>query len=64
MHDIDLDGAEWNIFCDCVDNLRMGVKPDKFKKGGHITVHRTKNRRSTKNKWRGQCLGMEVKMSL
>ena len=41
MHEIELDGVEQNICCDCVDKLRMGDKPDKLKKVGHSTVYRT-----------------------
>ena len=41
MHDIDLDGAELNICRKCVDELWMGVKPDKLKKVQHSTVYRT-----------------------
>ena len=41
MHGIDLDGAEQNIFRNCVDELRMGGKPDKLKNVGHSTVYRT-----------------------
>ena len=29
MHEIDIEGAKQKIFCDCVDKLRMGGKPDK-----------------------------------
>ena len=41
VHDIDLDGAELNIFFNCVDELWMGGKPDKLKKVQHSTVYRT-----------------------
>ena len=41
MHEIDLDRVERKIFRDFVDELRMGVKPDKLKKTGHSTVYRT-----------------------
>ena len=36
MHEINIEGAEQNIFCDCVGKLRMGDKPNKSKKVGHI----------------------------
>ena len=32
MHEIGLDGAELDIFCNCVDELWMGSKPEKLKK--------------------------------
>ena len=38
MHEIDLYGAEQNIFCDCVDELWMGGKAEKLKKVVHSTV--------------------------
>ena len=41
MHEIDLDGAEFNICCNRVDKLWMGGKPDKLKKVQHSTVYRT-----------------------
>ena len=41
MHEIDLDGAERNIFCNCVDDLWMGGKPEKLNKVRHSTVYRT-----------------------
>ena len=40
MHEIELDGAERNICCNCVDELQMGGKPDKLKKVEHSTVCR------------------------
>ena len=40
MHEIDLDGAERDIFRNCVDKLLMGGKPDKLNKVGHRTVYR------------------------
>ena len=41
MHEIELDGLEQNIFCNCVDGLWMGGKPDKSKEVEHSTVYRT-----------------------
>ena len=41
MYEIDIDGAERKICCDCVDKLWMGGKPKKLKKVQHITVYRT-----------------------
>ena len=41
MHAIDIDGAEQNIFHNCVDELWMGGKPNKLKKVQHSTVYRT-----------------------
>ena len=41
MHDIKLDGAERKICRECVDNLRMGGKPEKLKMVQHSTVFRT-----------------------
>ena len=38
MHEIDLDGAELRICCECVDKLCMGGKPDKLNKVQHSTV--------------------------
>ena len=38
MHDINLDRAEQNIFCNCVDELLMGGKAEKLKKVVHSTV--------------------------
>ena len=35
MHEIDLDGAERKIFCNCDDKLWMGDKPEKLKKVQH-----------------------------
>ena len=40
IHEINIDGAERNIFCDCVDELRIGGKPEKLKKLVHNTVYR------------------------
>ena len=31
MHDINIGGAERNIFLNCIDELWMGGKPEKFK---------------------------------
>ena len=41
MHEIDIDGAERKICHDCVDDLRIGGKPEKLKKMVHITVYMT-----------------------
>ena len=41
MHEINLDGAERKICCECVDNLWMGGKPKKLKMVQHSTVYRT-----------------------
>ena len=38
---IDFDGAERNIFCDCVDELRGQGKSETLKKVGDSTVYRT-----------------------
>ena len=38
MNEINLDGAEQNIFRNFVDDLWMGGKPEKLKKAGHSTV--------------------------
>ena len=40
MHDIDIDGAERNIFRDCVDGIRMGGKPEKLNKVEHRNLSR------------------------
>ena len=40
MHEIDIDRSERKICSDCVDELQMGVKPDKLKKVVHSTVYR------------------------
>ena len=39
MHEIDIDGAERNICCDCVDGLRMGGKTQKLNKVEHSNVY-------------------------
>ena len=41
MHEIGLDRAERKNYRDCVDELRMGGKPDKLNNVGHSTVYRT-----------------------
>ena len=41
MHEIKLDGAERKICRECVDDLRMGGKPEKLKMVQHSTVYRT-----------------------
>ena len=41
MHEIELDGAERKICCECVDDLRMGGKPEKSNMVQHRTVYRT-----------------------
>ena len=41
MHDIDLDGAEWKIYHNFVDELWMGGKPEKLRKLQHSTMYRT-----------------------
>ena len=41
MYEIDIDGAERKICCDCVDKLQMGDKPEKLKNLGHSTVYST-----------------------
>ena len=38
MHEVDIDGAERNICCDCADKLLMGGKSEKLKKVVHITM--------------------------
>ena len=57
MHVIDLDGAEQNIFRNCVDELRMGGKPDKLKKVGHSTVYRTYESEEDEEEAEGTVLG-------
>ena len=41
MHKIDIDVAERNIFCNCVDKIWMGGNPEKSKKARHSNVYRT-----------------------
>ena len=41
MHEIKLDRAEQKIWRKCIDDLRMGGKPEKSKIVQHITVYRT-----------------------
>ena len=41
MHEIELDKAERKICCKCIDDLRMGGKPEKSKMAQHTTVYRT-----------------------
>ena len=38
LNDIDYDGAEWNIFRNCVDKLQGRGKSEKLKKAGDSTV--------------------------
>ena len=57
MHEIDLGGEEWNICGDCVDNLRMGGKPDKLKKLGDSTLYRTDKSEEDKEEVEGTVLG-------
>ena len=40
-HEIDIDGVDRKFCCNCVDELWMGVKPDKLNKVQHRTVYRT-----------------------
>ena len=40
MHEIDLDGVEQKIFCDCVDDIRMGGNTEKLNKVQHSTMYR------------------------
>ena len=40
MHAIDIEGAEWKICHNCVDEIWMGGKPKKLKKVQHITLYR------------------------
>ena len=41
LHEINIDGVERKICCNCVDGILMGGKSDKLKNVGHITVYRT-----------------------
>ena len=41
MHEIELDGTERNICCECVDKLWMGGKPEKLNMVQYSTVYRT-----------------------
>ena len=41
MHEIDIDGLERKICRECIDDLRMGGKPEKLKMVQHSTVYRT-----------------------
>ena len=41
MHEIDLNGVERKICRECVDNFRMGGKPEKPKMVQHSTMYRT-----------------------
>ena len=41
MHEIYIYGAQRKILCDCVEELRMGGKPEKMKNAVHRTVYRT-----------------------
>ena len=41
MHEIELDGAEQKICRECIDDLRMGGKPEKSKMVQHSTVYRS-----------------------
>ena len=40
IHEIKLDRAKRKIFRECIDNLRMGGKPEKSKMVQHSTVYR------------------------
>ena len=64
MHEIDIDRVGWKICHDCVDEIWMGGKPEKFKEVGNSTVYRKENCRRTNKKWRVQCLYMEVNKSV
>ena len=39
MHEINIDGAEQNICCNCFDELCMGGNPEKLNKVAHSTVY-------------------------
>ena len=41
MREIELDGVERKICRECIDDLRMGGKPEKLKMVQHSTVYRT-----------------------
>ena len=64
MHKVELDGAERMVCRNCVDKLQMGGNTEKFKKVGHSTFKGGMNQRMKKNKWRGECLGVEVNRSV
>ena len=57
MHDIKLDGAERRICRNCVDDLRMGGKPEKLNKLGHRTVYRREESEEDKEELEGTWLG-------
>ena len=48
MHEIKLGVSERKIFRQCVDDLRMGGKPDKLKMVQHSTMYRTDESGETK----------------
>ena len=65
MYEINIDGSERKIFRDCVDELRIEVKPDKLKKVGHSTVYRTyESEEEEESLGGGECLRVEVKRSV
>ena len=41
VDEIDIDGAERKLFCNCFDKIWMGGKPEKLKKVQYITMYRT-----------------------
>ena len=57
MYEINIDGVERKICRDCVDELRMGGKPEELKKVGHSTVYRTDELEEDKEEVEGTVLG-------
>ena len=57
MQDIDFDGAQLKICCDCIDKLWMVGKPEKLKKVQHSTMYRTYGLEEGKEEVQGTVLG-------
>ena len=57
FHEININGAERNIFRDCVEEIRMGGNPEKLKKLEHITVYRREEYEEDEDKVEGKVLG-------
>ena len=57
MNEIDLDGGERKIFCDCVDGIRGQVKSETLKKVGDSTMYGTDGSEEDEEEVEGTVLG-------
>ena len=57
MYEINIDGEERKICCNCVDKLRIGWKPDKLKKLEHNIVYSTEKSEEDEEEVEGGVLG-------